>query len=53
MVEVLEKCTGGTVDYTLLNEYQMADVTVKARGIDYQTFITNNFLSLVVRLATP
>ena len=50
MVRTLAKCTGGTVDLTLL---EIAVVRVKVRGVDYRVGIINDFLALDVGMATP
>jgi hypothetical protein len=50
MVKTLEKCTGGSADFTQL---EFGEVTVKVRGIAYYVFIINDFLALAVSLDTP
>ena len=49
MVKALEKCTGGTADLTNVKEYEVADVTMTLRGVEYRTSVVNDFLSLDVR----
>ena len=53
MVEALQKCTGGTADLSSVTEYEIADVTMNLRGVEYHTAVINDFLSLDVRMAKP
>jgi hypothetical protein len=53
MVKTLEECTGGSADLSNLTEYSDADVKVTARGVEYRTMITNDFLSLDVHEIRP
>lgn len=53
MVQALQKCTGGTADLTNVQAYEMPDVTMTLRGVEYRTMVTNDFLSLDVYMAKP
>lgn len=53
MVEAFKKCTGGDPDMSMINEYEMADVTMHLRGVDYRTSVINDFLTLDVFMPRP
>jgi hypothetical protein len=45
MVEALE-VHRGAADLSNVNEYEIADVTMNLRGVEYHTAVMNDFLSL-------